>query len=237
MKNIEQQTLSSIVLEHHQLIPVFEKYNLDFCCRGKRTLAEACEEKQLRLEGVVTELEVALRDTAPQQPFAEMSAEQLIGYIILHHHFYVRQSIPLIAGHIEKVVSKHGDRYPYMQIVQQLFGEVQDDLLPHMFKEEHILFPRIKEVMSDSAAAGQFPAAYINAPVALMETEHDAAGQLMFAIRELTNNYTPPQDACTTHRVCLDELRAFEDDLHRHVHLENNILFPMAVGLHEQVES
>jgi len=230
MENIEQQSLSGIALQHHGLIPVLEKYSLDFCCRGKKTLEEACAEKNIDLREIVNEMEQAGRSANTGLRFAAMSADELISYIIIHHHFYVTQSMPTIYGHIEKVATRHGDRYPKMKKVLELFAAVQGELLPHMQKEENILFPRIREI---AAVATQqkgmpLPAAYISGPVAVMEMEHDHAGQLMFEIRELTNNYTPPEDACTTHMVCLEELKAFEEDLHQHVHLENNMLFPMA---------
>ncbi|MFN8244466.1 MAG: iron-sulfur cluster repair di-iron protein [Ferruginibacter sp.] len=230
MNNLTDQTLSAIVLEHHELVPVLEKYNLDFCCRGKRPLGEACAEKNISLETILPELEAAMSPSPAGMDFSAMTPDQLIGYIVLRHHFYVRQALPVIEAHVAKVVTKHGGRYPYMQKVQALFTEVQQELIPHLYKEENILFPRIKEI---AAAAGRtgIPAGYIHAPIAVMEHEHDHAGQLMFAIREITGNYTPPADACTTHRVCLEELKAFENDLHQHVHLENNILFPKAALL------
>ena len=131
------------------------------------------------------------------------------------------------------MVTKHGDRYPNMSKVLQLFTAIKDELEPHMKKEENILFPRIREVASLLLLHKEinFAPDYISAPIEIMATEHDNAGQLMFEIRDITNNYTAPEDACTTHRVCLEELKAFETDLHQHVHLENNILFPMAAAM------
>jgi len=117
--------------------------------------------------------------------------------------------------------------------VYDLFCSVKDELEPHMEKEEKLLFPRIKEIASLSSQNKQIEhtQGYLNAPIAVMEEEHDNAGQLMFEIRNITNNYTAPDDACTTHKVCLEALKTFETDLHQHVHLENNILFPMAISL------
>lgn len=233
MNDITQQSLSGIVLEHHEAIPVFEKYNLDFCCGGKKTLEAACKEKNLSLQDVLVEIESCARPGLSGARFEGMDAEQLIGYILLHHHFYVRQALPTISEHIGKVVAKHGDTFPYMCEVQRLFAEVQAELLPHMMKEEQILFPRIREISElrrQHRSVGQ-PLSYIEAPVAVMESEHERAGDLMFAIRELTGHYIPPETACTTHRLCLEELKAFEEDLHQHVHLENNVLFPMGEKL------
>ncbi|OIR12922.1 iron-sulfur cluster repair protein YtfE [mine drainage metagenome] len=230
MKNISQETLKNIALEHHEVIPVLEKYSLDFCCRGSKTLADACTEKNISVETIVEEMEQSTSSAKPQMPFTEMNSEQLISYILIHHHFYVKNAIPTINTHLEKVVAKHGDRYPHMKKILQLFTAVSDELLPHMQKEELILFPRIKELFR--AVQNQqhlaFPSNFIDGPINVMEAEHDNAGQLMFTIRELTNNYTAPETACTTHRVCLEELKTFENDLHQHVHLENNILFQSA---------
>lgn len=233
MNNLEQQSLSHIALEHHELIPVLEKYSLDFCCRGNKTLSEACNEKNISLSPVIAEMQLSTNSSKPILPFTDMNGEQLISYILIHHHFYVKNAIPLIIGLLDKLVTKHGPRYPNMIKVYQLFVAVKEELEPHMQKEEQVLFPRIKEIATLSLQQKRtgHAAAYINAPIHVMETEHDNAGQLLFEIRHITNNYTAPEDACTTHRVCLEALKVFEADLHQHVHLENNILFPMAVTI------
>ena len=230
MKNLGEATLKSIALEHFEFIPVLEKYSLDFCCRGKKTLKEACIENDLSLETILAEINEAGIPIKAQMPFTEMSAEQLISYILIHHHFYVTNSIPTILNHLEKVVSKHGERYPNMVKVLSLFNAVSDELMPHMQKEEQILFPRIKLIFGADAEAiaAQKIVGFIDGPIRVMEIEHENAGDLLFEIRRITDHYKAPETACTTHRVCLDELKAFEEDLHQHVHLENNILFPMA---------
>jgi regulator of cell morphogenesis and NO signaling len=231
MTNISQQTLASIVTQNHSTVPVLEKYHLDFCCKGKRTLADACEEKGLDVENISAELENATVQTNKNKmPFTQMSAEQLISYILIHHHFYVTQSMPTIFGHLEKVAFKHGERFPYMVEVFNIFGEIKEEMTAHMQKEETILFPRIKEVeaMYNTNHNRNLSDGFISAPIQVMEMEHDHAGDLLYKIRELTNNYTPPADACTTFKVSLAELKEFEEDLHKHVHLENNLLFPLA---------
>lgn len=232
MKTFSEQTLAEIVLSDHAYIPILEKYNLDFCCRGKRSLAEACREKNLTTSQIIQEMENCTKTIPLSMPYTEMSAGQLISYIIIHHHFYVKNSIPTILSHLEKILHKHGEKYPYMVQVTANFHKVANELLQHMKKEEGILFPLIQEVIFNNATntSDIHPdTAQIQNIINKMETEHDDAGQLLFEIRSLTNQYTPPETACTTHRVCLDELCAFEEDLHRHVHLENNILFPMAI--------
>ena len=230
MTNIAEQTLATIVTNNHFTVPVLEKYDLDFCCKGKRTLADACAEKGISIEAISEELENSSLTPTNKMPFTEMTADQLISYILIHHHFYVKQSMPTIIGHLEKVAAKHGDRFPYMVEVLALFRDIEAEMTMHMHKEEVILFPRIKEIVAlqQTNQHSNLVAGYITAPIQVMELEHEHAGDVLYKIRSLTNNYTPPTDACTTFQVSLAELKEFEEDLHRHVHLENNLLFPMA---------
>ncbi|MGG9971109.1 iron-sulfur cluster repair di-iron protein [Ferruginibacter sp. SUN002] len=238
MTNISEQTLASIVTQNHQVVPILEKHHLDFCCKGKRTLAEACTEKGVSVEELINELEnVAETENNNRLPFNQMTAEQLISYILIHHHFYVKQSMLTILPHLQKVATKHGDRFPYMVKVFQLFTVINEEMTLHMQKEEMVLFPRIKEIenLLNEKRKLKISGNYISAPVNSMEQEHDHAGEILYEIRNLTSNYTPPADACTTFKVTLAELKEFEEDLHKHVHLENNILFPLAERLLENI--
>jgi regulator of cell morphogenesis and NO signaling len=234
MTDLTTKTLASLVSTNHQTASVLEKYQLDFCCKGKRTLAEACKEKGLSLSGITAELE-QLTGRDKNMPFEEMTAEQLIGHIMIHHHFYVKQALPRIRQHIEKVAYKHGDKFPYMIKVYENFIAIYEELSIHMDKEEQILFPRIKQIerQIEQQTGAHYTKAYVTAPIHIMEQEHEHAGSLMEEIRKLTNNYSIPDGACTTFRVTLAELKEFEEDLHRHVHLENYILFPMAEKMAE----
>ena len=232
MIDIADQTLASIVTGNHQVVPLLEKFNLDFCCNGKRTLAQACAEKGIKIESITEEFKTLSNSACKQQmPFIEMDAEQLISYILIYHHFYVRQAMPTIFSHLHKVATKHGDKFPYMKRVYDLFVVIMREMTFHMEKEEVALFPRIKEAesLSRSGASSKIPQGYLQQPIDAMEADHEEAGNILYEIRTLTNNYTPPQDACTTFKVTLAELKEFEEDLHRHVHLENNILFPKAI--------
>lgn len=238
MKTLSEQTLATIVTQNQRTVPVLEKYNLDFCCKGKRTLSDACAEKGISIEALLTELETATDTTQKNQlPFNEMDEQQLISYILIYHHFYVKQSMPTIISHVERVATKHGDRYPYMVEVLQLFTEIKEEMTLHMQKEEMVLFPRIKDVgqLASTHVKTGVADGYISGPVDVMEQEHEHAGDLLHKIRELTNNYTPPADACTTFKVSLAELKEFEEDLHKHVHLENNLLFPLAKKMLDSV--
>lgn len=238
MSNILQETLASIVTRDLHSVAVLEKYHLDFCCNGKRTLQEACSAKSLDAAAIADELQTAFNPTDMRQmPFTEMTAEQLISHILIRHHFYVKQIMPQIHMHVEKVAMKHGERFPYIQTVSELFSEVQSEMTCHMRKEEEVLFPRIKQLeqLSVTKENDGIPEGFISGPVNVMEAEHEHAGEILYQIRSLTNNYTAPDGACNTFRIALAELKEFEEDLHQHVHLENNILFPKAQQMCEKV--
>ena len=232
MDNTSRQSIASLVLGNHRIVPVLEKYSIDFCCRGKMNLADACKDKGLELSAVLKDLEAAgTEETARQMPFTDMTETQLVNHIVTRHHYYVKNIMPVIAGHLEKVAFKHGDSFPYMNRVKELFEIIHKEMDEHMKKEESILFPRILEIEKNNRQGNKFSANYISGPIDRMEREHENAGDIMFEIRSLTNQYTAPAGACTTFRLCLTELKEFENDLHEHVHLENNILFPKALQL------
>lgn len=241
MNDLKTQSLARIVTGNFKAAAVFEKYHLDFCCKGKRTLLQACTENNIPIEQVLTELE----DTVTQFPlkktedFEKLSLTQLSDYILQTHHEYVKKEMPQIFAYLQKVSGKHGDRHPELFKIFQLFTALKEELESHMQKEELILFPRIKELEkhSDYYSANKFSISYLQSPITVMEQEHDHAGTLMEDIRNLSNNYTPPADACTTYRLSFTALQAFESDLHQHVHLENNMLFPKAIELFCQTNS
>jgi len=236
--NIMNQSLSSlslaqIVNNNHQAASVFEKYHLDFCCKGKRSLEQACSEQELSISKVTEDLEnIFTKDNNSSVDFEEMNLEQLADYIVQTHHAYVKNEMPQIHAYLQKVSSKHGEKHPEVYKIFQTFNAVKEEMEGHMKKEELILFPRIKELqkLADNENANlQLNITYLQSPITVMEQEHDHAGNLLNDIRILSNDYTPPQDACTTYRLSFAALKAFELDLHQHVHLENNILFPKAI--------
>lgn len=240
MQQLEELTLATIVSADHRVVPVLEQYHLDFCCKGKRTLAQACTEKGLPLREVTEALSKSMQEKVTETNTPEMmDTEQLISHIVLTHHQYVLQSMPLIEDHLTKVASRHGIHYPYMYEVLDLFTRLKQELYLHLQKEERILFPRIQELSSlhRFSQKRMIDPAYVNGPVDVMEHEHDHAGTIMYRIRELTNDYAAPEGACTTFRLVLEELKAFEADLHQHVHLENNVLFPRAEIMLQEVSA
>jgi len=236
MKDYKTSSLAQIVNANHQAAWVFEKYHLDFCCKGKRSLEQACTELQLQPEQIIAELENLSGTNISAEPihFEEMTLSQLIDYILLTHHEYVHRELPQIFNYLQKVASKHGDRHPELIKIFQLFAAVKEELEAHMKKEEHILFPRIKEMekfLLNEHAEMHLNITYLQSPITVMEHEHDHAGTLLNEIRILTNNYTSPEDACTTYKLSFAALQAFELDLHQHIHLENNMLFPKAISV------
>jgi regulator of cell morphogenesis and NO signaling len=241
-KTLSSLTLAQIVNNNHQAASVFEKYHLDFCCKGKRSLAQACSEQQLSISQVAEELEdIFSEDNKAQMvDFDQMNLAQLCDYIVNTHHAYVKNEMPQIYAYLHKVSSKHGDRHPELYKIFQAFAAVKEEMEGHMKKEELVLFPRIKELQkleNNENANLQLNLAYLQSPIHVMEQEHDHAGALLNDIRILSQNYTPPQDACTTYRLSFAALKAFELDLHRHVHLENNILFPKAINTFRELQT
>jgi regulator of cell morphogenesis and NO signaling len=221
------KTLGQIVAGNYKAASVFDRYELDFCCGGKKTLEEACQRKQLSLEEIENDLTRVLADSSGEFPFRDMSPSMLIGYILIHHHFYIQQNMALILQHLEKVAHKHGESFPYMKRVAELFTELEEELMGHMKKEELILFPAIREIERLHTAGTSIESSLknITAPMMVMEKEHDIAGRLIEEIRRLTSQYVVPEAACSTFRISLMELKEFDMKLHEHVHLENNILF------------
>ncbi len=239
MNQLSAQTLAQIVSSNHRTASVFEKYNLDFCCKGKRSLEQACNDQNIQVEELLKELEtVSASGNAEAFPFDILSLTQLTDYIVSTHHSYVKGEMPQLLGYLEKIASKHGPRHPELYKIFELFAAVKEEMDMHMHKEEIILFPRIKELegLSQQDKNGFRPnITYLSGPINVMEEEHDHAGSALQEIRQLTNNYQAPLDACTTYKVAFASLKTFEEDLHRHVHLENNLLFPKAISLLEKM--
>ena len=240
MPEILKKSLAQIVHVNYRAAAVFEKYHLDFCCKGKRTLLQACEETGLNAMEVISQLELESQYTSSKATidYTGLSLSQLADYIISHHHQYTKKELPSIAVCLQKIIAKHGGRHPEMLKVYQVFMSLKEEMELHMQKEEAILFPRIKEMESQLAIGNPFKVhvSYLQSPVSMMEQEHDHAGTAMATIRELTSNYTLPEDACTTYKLSFAALAAFELDLHQHVHLENNMLFPMTLAQFKKME-
>lgn len=235
MNELLTKSLAQIVNNDHRAASVFEKYHLDFCCKGKRSLQQACTESEIKIEEVLAELEKTKQSKSDKVTinYDNFSLTQLAEYIVSTHHEYVKKEMPAIFMYLQKVAAKHGERHPEMLKVFETFMALKEEMEQHMQKEEVVLFPRIKEMEKQTGMGNQpqINISYLKSPITMMEHEHDHAGAALAEIRQLTANYNPPVDACTTYRLSFAALEAFELNLHQHVHLENNILFPKALRL------
>lgn len=228
-------TVAAWVAENPKTASVFEALQIDYCCGGGVSLADACELKGLDADAVVSRLaQVTTSPADTQENWQESSLSALCDNIESTHHATLRSMLPRLTELIAKVVDAHGRNHPELPEVQRVFSDLRGELEPHMMKEEQILFPAIRE-MEQSANQPNFPFGTVANPIRMMEHEHDAAGGGLQRLRELTVGYQPPEGACSTYRVMLDTLHELELDLHRHIHKENFILFPRAQQLEEQL--
>jgi regulator of cell morphogenesis and NO signaling len=222
--------VGDIVAEDYRRGAALKRFGIDFCCGGKRPLAHACEQANADLDEVTAALaEADLRGTAAGPDRAtSWSPTFLADYIENEHHAYVRESIPVLRAFTEKVAWRHGDARPELAAIAERFAALADEMEAHMASEEAVVFPRIRALVGGTAG-GACPT--LEELVGQMEGEHDAAGGLMAEIRRLSGGYAPPEGACPTYRATFAKLEEFEADLHRHVHLENNVLFPKSLAL------
>ena len=233
MKNIEDKTIAEIVTDNINTAHVFKKYGIDFCCGGGVSIAKACEKKGVDLKELENQL-AKVDEVKQQYDYDKWKLDFLIDHIVNVHHVYVTEAIPLVMEYAERVVKIHGHHYTELVEIKRLFTEVADELTVHMKKEEHVLFPFIKEMFiaqENTNPAPVPPFGTINNPIHMMLAEHDLAGDIMKKINQLTKGYNPPPEACNTFRALYAKLEEFEEDLHQHIHLENNILFPKAIAI------
>jgi regulator of cell morphogenesis and NO signaling len=230
-----QTTVRDIALEQPASIRVFEHFGIDYCCGGRKPLAEACEERSIQPEAVLAAIEEAATDGGEQtRDWTHASLESICKHIVQTHHAYIRAELPRLQAFARKVVSRHGAAQPELEQIQQLVGSLEEELLHHLAKEEMVLFPYVTNLERNLASRGPRPLGCFGAvrnPIHVMMAEHDAAGDAMARMRALSNGFTPPEWACPTYRGFYQALSDFEKDLHQHVHLENNILFPRAIEL------
>ncbi len=232
-------TIGEIVSQDYRTAQVFKKFGLDFCCGGKKSIETACNEKGINTAELNEALEALDKEQKESlQDFNVMELDKLIDHIINTHHVYVKESLPLLDEFSVKVVRVHGDANPEVVKIADHYHAVANELRMHMHKEEAILFPFIGQIAvakrnNETLSPPMFGT--VRNPIRMMESEHDSAGDAMAAIKELSNNYAPPAHACNTYRVLFAKLQEFENDLHQHIHLENNILFPKAIKLEEEL--
>lgn len=213
---------------------VFQQLGIDFCCGGKKPLEEACRAKGLDPQTVLKTLlagEGQQPASSAEADAAKMSLTDLCDHIENTHHGYLRRELPRLQQMLVKVAAVHGDHCPWMRDVLAVFEPFTREMTDHMMKEEQALFPMIRALESGGNEVAGHCGGTIANPVHRMELEHDDAGEALRRMHELTDGYTPPVDACNTFRAALDGLRELEQDMHQHVHKENNVLFPRAMEL------
>lgn len=227
-------TVREVATTMPQSTRIFEKLKIDYCCGGGTPLGEACAKAGVDLGEVERMLEQTQATDECSIDVRTVSAPALIEYIVAKHHTFTRDEMLRLEPLFAKVVSVHGQNHPELREASVRFKQLCAELTPHMFKEEQILFPYITNL--ERAVVNQRPVPFapfgsVNNPVRVMMLEHDAAGDILRELRSLTNDYTTPADACISFTTLYDALAAFERDLHQHIHLENNLLFPKAVEL------
>ena len=235
MKISSNSTVGEVVKLNFKTSSLFQVNNIDYCCGGNKTISDACKEVGINPGQLITELETLVAQKDPDSKYInDLGLEELCNYIVKRHHAYVRENIPLLKKNIEKICQVHGEHHPELFRINELFTASAGNLTMHMQKEEVMLFPYIQRLESAKKANTTLTGAQfgsVSSPIGMMVAEHQDEGERFDKISRLSKNYQLPEDACSTYEVTLNQLRAFEEDLHRHIHLENNILFPKAIEL------
>ena len=237
MQITANSTVADIATQDPGSIRIFQQHQIDFCCGGRVPLAEACEKRGLDANTVLAQLRAAQTGIDEQADWREAPLSDLVSHIQRRFHETLRREIPRLSQMLAKVVSRHGAIHREVGELQATFDSLQRELLDHMAKEDAVLFPAIVAVDSEDAPVDPATCRWIRAPIHVMEAEHEAAGEALARIRKLTGGYTPPDGACPTFRGLYHGLAEFERDMHVHVHLENNILFPRAAQRVERLAS
>lgn len=238
LNNNTQKQIGQFVAEDFRTAAIFSNYGIDFCCRGQRTVEEVCEKNSIDANELLDKLDAVINSKTDQSiDYKSWPLDLLVDYIEKKHHRYVEAKIPVLLQFLDKLCKVHGERHPELFEINELFTASAGELAAHMKKEELVLFPFVKKMISATLNTGVVEAPHfgtVENPIGMMMQEHDNEGVRFRKIAELSNNYNPPVDACNTYKVTFAMLDEFEKDLHLHIHLENNILFPKAIKLEQQ---
>jgi len=237
--SLDDTPLREIVSKNYRAAAVFDRYGLDYCCQGNRTLSDACTQRGIDVVEVIGALNGVDNTQDPANPI-DWPLDTLVDHIQNKHHAYVEEKSPIIMQYLEKVCNVYGHRHPELLRINDVFRDIASDLAMHMKKEEFMVFPYIRRMVrarQDGTAASSPLFKSINSPVKQLTAEHADEGQKIDLIERLSGNFTAPEDACNTYRVTYALLKEFRDDLHRHIHLENNILFSKAIQLEAQLNA
>ena len=239
MSFTSETKVKDIALSNPAATQALENAGLDNCCGGGKSLHEGCLHADVPAEEILSRLRENSKDVSPDEAnWTSASLSDLTRHIREKHHRYVRESIPRVQTLLDKVKAKHGENHPEITDIERLFNEVSREMIMHMQKEEQILFPYIDALQRSSNGNGPVEAPFfqtVRNPIQAMMSEHDSAGDLVKRIRKASSEYTAPADACPSYSALYQDLQGFEADLHQHVHLENNILFPRAVEMEAAV--
>ena len=230
-----EMTVGELAATQPASVRVFEAHQIDFCCGGKTPLDEACRTRGIDTDALLREIGAAAAGVPEEKDWTSAQAPDLIDHIVGAHHAYLKTELPRLESMLAKIRSKHAARHgAVLDPLAETFGSLKEELESHLMKEERILFPMIR-LLAEERQSGSEPAEFhcgsVKNPLRVMFLEHDSAGAALERMRSLTKDYTPPEDACATFRAFYWGLAELERDLHRHIHLENNILFPKAVAL------
>ena len=229
------QTVREIAQTQPSSIRVFEKFGIEYCCGGGERLIEACAARDVDVDAVISALEAAVRNESSQEKdWTKESLANLTKHIVATHHAYCKDELPRLSGLAMKVVKVHGGTNPELALIRARLAELAEELTDHLAEEEVVVFPMIVKLEAEKVSADVEPEesrASVGNPLAQLIQDHDHAGVLLAEIRSLSRDFNAPEYACTTYRAFFEGLKEFERDLHRHVHLENNILFPRAIEL------
>jgi len=236
MTAIAEKTVRELALESSSATRVFEKLGIDYCCGGDKPFDEACRAAGLSVEQVQAALDAAWQQAAPsaEKSWQVEPLTDLIAHIKATHHVFVRQEIARLTPLLEKVCSVHGEKHPELFQIRRVFADLAQELTSHLMKEEMVLFPfieRMEEAVFAHEPVVPPPFGTVANPVSMMEHEHDNAGIALKVMRKASNGYTAPEGACASYQALYTALAEFEGDLHQHIHLENNILFPRALKM------
>ena len=231
------KTVGEIALELPQATRIFESMKIDYCCGGDRPVGEACSSAGVDFENLARMLEDVSANEVKGNgafDFQKATLTELIAHILDKHHVYTKEEMVRLESLSEKVISTHGGNHSELLAIRSLLQQLFADLRPHMFKEEQILFPYIVELersATQNTAAPFAPFGTVNNPIRMMMMEHDTAGDILRELRKLSSDYKVPPDACISYQTLYQAMEAFEQDLHQHIHLENNLLFPRSSEL------
>ena len=242
MISVQGKTVREIALEMPLTTRVFEEFKIDYCCHGDTPFDEACRNVGASPEIVLQKIDgvLDLSTTGDHESFSKMDLSDLVDHILDKHHVYTRDEMSHLTPLMAKVASRHGDHNPYLLELKDLFQALCDDLEPHMMKEEMVLFPYIQKLehsYSNHLNVAFPPFGTVQHPVNMMNIEPEEVGELLVKMRRVTNDYTLPAEACPSFTALYHRLGEFERDLHQHIHLENNLLFPRAIELEQKARA